>query len=111
MAGFVGEQFALPEAVEMLRNVNRSEPDGRMVAVSACDPLNVAGILTPGEKVPAVLGNTVVFRDGVPLFSVEKGVLVDRARLDETALAQARSLLRLPTLRAADPEPVLSPSR
>ena len=111
VAGFAGEQFALPEAVEMLRNVNRSEPDGRMVAVSACDPLNVAGILTPGERVPAVLGNTVVFRDGVPLFSVEKGVLVDRARLDETVLAQARSLLRLPSLRAADPEPVLSPSR
>ena len=111
VAGFVGEQFALPEAVEMLRRVNKSDPDGRMVAVSACDPLNVAGILTPGERVPAVLGNKVVFRDGVPVFSVEKGALVDRATLDETALAQARSLLRLPTLKAANPEPVLSPSR
>ena len=111
VAGFVGEQFALPEAVEMLRKVNKSEPDGHMVGVSTCDPLNVAGILTPGERVPAVLGNKVAFRDGVPLFSVEKGVLVDRARLDESALAHARSLLRLPPLGAADPEPVLSPSR
>ena len=111
VAGFVGEQFALPEAVEMLRKVNKSEPDGRMVAVSACDPLNVAGILTPGERVPAVLGNKVAFRDGVPLFSVEKGVLVDRARLDESALAQAHSLLRLPTLSATDPEKTLTPSR
>ena len=111
VAGFMGEQFALPEAVEMLRRVNKNEPDGHMVAVSACDPLNVAGILTPGERVPAVLGNKVVFRDGVPVFSVEKGALVDRASLGGSTLAQARSLLRLPTLKAANPEPVLSPSR
>ena len=111
VAGFVGEQFALQEAVEMLRKVNKSEPAGRMVAVSACDPLNVAGILTPGKRVPAVLGNKVAFRDGAPLFSVEKGLLVDRASLDESALAQARSLLRLPTLRATDLEKTLTPSR
>ena len=64
--GFAGEQFALPEAVEALRAVRRSPRDGERVEVSAADPLNLAGILTPGERVPAVLGNRVVFVDGVP---------------------------------------------
>ena len=93
VAGFIGEQFALPEAVEMLRKVKKSDPDGRLVAVSACDPLNLAGILTPGERVPAVLGNRVVFRDGAPLCSLENGSLVNRFAVDEDTLAGISSLL------------------
>ncbi len=92
VAGFVGEQFALTEAVEMLRKVKKSDPDGRLVAVSACDPLNLAGILTPGERVPAVLGNRVVFRDGAPLCSLENGSLVNRLTLDDDTLAGISSL-------------------
>ena len=91
VAGCVGEQFALPEAVEMLRRA-RNEDD-IWVVISACDPLNIAGILTPGDRVPAVLGNRVVFRGGVPVCSVEGGKLVTRANLDEETLAHARSLL------------------
>ena len=53
VTGLVGEQYALPEAVGMLRETNNSAPTGRMVVVSACDPLNLAGILTPGDKTPA----------------------------------------------------------
>ena len=98
VAGFVGEQFAVPEAVEMLRRVKNTEPKGEMVVVSACDPLNVVGILTPGERVPAVLGNRVVFRDGVPLCSLEGENLVNHANADEDTLAQARALLH-PHLR------------
>ena len=71
VAGFVGEQFALPEAVDLLRRVKNTEPKGKMVVVSACDPLNVVGILTPGERVSAVIGNRIVFRDGVPICSLE----------------------------------------
>ncbi len=67
LAGFVGEQFALPEAVEALRALHKREPDGEVVRLSACDPLNVAGILTPGPRVTAVLGNEVALRDGVPV--------------------------------------------
>ena len=66
VAGFVGEQFALPEAVEMLRRIRSTEPKGRLTAVSACDPLNIVGILTPGERVPAILGNRIVFRGWGP---------------------------------------------
>ncbi|HVR02652.1 MAG TPA: hypothetical protein VMT47_11010, partial [Polyangia bacterium] len=64
--GFVGEQFAAPEAVEALRATRREPRRGEIVRLSACDPLNLVGILTPGPRVPATLANTVVFVDGVP---------------------------------------------
>ena len=102
VAGFVGEQFALTEAVEQLRAVKRTEPDGNLLVVSAYDPLNLVGILTPGERLPAVRGNRVVFRDGVPLCSLENGSLVNRASVDEATLAQARFLLRSPVLKPAE---------
>jgi ATP-dependent Lhr-like helicase len=65
-AGFVGEQFAAPEALEALRAVRREPKRGDVVRLSACDPLNLVGIITPGPRVPAMLANTVVLRDGVP---------------------------------------------
>jgi ATP-dependent Lhr-like helicase len=65
--GFAGEQFALPEAVDALRRVRRSERNGEVVRLSAADPLNLAGIITPGPRVAAIRANTVVYRDGVPL--------------------------------------------
>jgi ATP-dependent Lhr-like helicase len=64
--GFVGEQFAAPEAVEALRAVRKEPKRGEVVRLSACDPLNLVGILTPGPRVPATLANSVVFVDGVP---------------------------------------------
>ncbi len=68
VAGFTGEQFALPEAVDALRAVRRTKRDGaERIEVSAADPLNLVGILTPGARVPAVLGNRVGFVDGVPV--------------------------------------------
>jgi ATP-dependent Lhr-like helicase len=63
VASVVGEQFALPEAVELLRHTRRSEPRGEEVRISAADPLNLAGIVLPGART----GNTVVYRDGVSL--------------------------------------------
>ena len=93
VSGFVGEQFAMPEAVEMLRKVGNQEPSGQLVVVSACDPLNLAGILTPGARTPASLGNRLVYRDGVPLASLESGQVIDRSGGDSSALSQARSLL------------------
>ena len=93
VSGFVGEQFAFPEAVETLRAVKNSDPQGQLMAVSACDPLNVVGILTPGDRVPAVIGNRVVYRDGVPICSLENGTVVNRVTADEDTLAQARTIL------------------
>jgi ATP-dependent Lhr-like helicase len=64
VSGFTGEQFALPEAVEELRRIRRSDRSGTVVRLSAADPLNLAGIVLPGARVPAVRTNWVVYRDG-----------------------------------------------
>ena len=63
--GFIGEQFAMPVAVESLRALRRVQPNGETVTVSASDPLNLVGIIVPGERVPAISGRTVTYRDGV----------------------------------------------
>ena len=65
--GFLSEQFALPVAVESLRATRRTPASGEIVTISAADPLNLIGILVPGERVPAISGKSVSFRDGVPL--------------------------------------------
>ena len=67
VGSFVGEQFALPEALDALRAVRRDAPGGQVIRLSACDPLNLTGIITPGTRVPAMLGQWVSYRDGVPL--------------------------------------------
>ena len=63
--GFLGEQFALPVAVESLRASRSVQPSGETITLSAADPLNLVGILVPGERVPAISGKTITFRDGV----------------------------------------------
>jgi ATP-dependent Lhr-like helicase len=65
--GFLGEQFALPVAVESLRATRKMLPTGETVTLSAADPLNLVGIVVPGERVPAISGRSVNFRDGVPV--------------------------------------------
>jgi ATP-dependent helicase Lhr and Lhr-like helicase len=67
VAGFSGEQFALPDAIGMLREMRRKPPSGGWVSVSGADPLNLAGILTPGPKLAALTGNRIVYRDGLPI--------------------------------------------
>jgi ATP-dependent Lhr-like helicase len=65
VSGFLGEQFALPVAVESLRATRDQEPSRETVRVSAADPLNLVGIIVPGERVPAISGRFVAFRDGI----------------------------------------------
>lgn len=69
--GVWGEQFALPEAIGELRSVRKQAPDGTLVSLSAADPLNLTGIVTPGHRVPAYWGNRVLYRDGVPVAYLE----------------------------------------
>lgn len=71
VAGFVGEQFALPEVVELLRALRRKgdAPGGAEIKLSATDPLNLSGIVLPGPRGPALPSNYLVFRDGVPVRS------------------------------------------
>jgi ATP-dependent helicase Lhr and Lhr-like helicase len=65
--GFLGEQFALPVAVESLRAHRKLPPNANAerVVIAAADPLNLVGIVVPGERIPAISGRSVTFRDGV----------------------------------------------
>jgi len=63
--GFLGEQFALPVAVESLRAHRKMPLTGERVIVAAADPLNLIGIIVPGERIPAISGRSVIYRDGV----------------------------------------------
>ena len=97
VAGMSGEQFALPEAVGTLRSIRRADRRGTLVAVSAVDSLNVAGLITPGDTVPAVASNRVLFRDGVPLAAREGGVVRPLADYGDTPThAVEQALIRRP---------------
>ena len=67
VSGFLGEQFALPVGLDSLRAQRNRQYAGEPVSISAADPLNLVGILVPGERVPATSGRFVAFRDGVAL--------------------------------------------
>ncbi len=93
VAGVPGEQFALPEAVGLLREVRKRPLAGEMIAVSAVDPLNQVGTLLPGERVPATAGNRILYRDGVPLALLIGGKPELLAELGEDDQRKARQLL------------------
>jgi ATP-dependent Lhr-like helicase len=71
VSGMSGEQFALADAVTRLREVRRTRPEGRLITLSAADPLNLTGIVTEGERVRALAGSRIVFRDGIALAVLE----------------------------------------
>jgi ATP-dependent Lhr-like helicase len=71
VSGMSGEQFALGEAVDRLREVRRSAVSGELTVVSATDPLNLTGIVTVGDRVRAVATSRIAYRDGVPLAALE----------------------------------------
>ena len=78
--GFLGEQFALPVAVESLRALRQVTLAGEVVTLPAADPLNLAGILVPGERVPAISGRSITYRDGASIPAPEKEAAIrDRA--------------------------------
>jgi ATP-dependent Lhr-like helicase len=93
VAGFSGEQFALPEAVGVLRTVRGADKGGALVCVSAADPLNLAGILVPGAKVPALYSNRVLFRDGVAVAALAAGEAQYFVKLSQEEAWEARNVL------------------
>jgi ATP-dependent Lhr-like helicase len=80
VAGFVGEQFALPEAVETLRAVRRKQDETETVIVSAADPLNLVGILTPGARLSPSSGQVIAYRAGIPVEAGDLGAVLQRLR-------------------------------
>src|SRR2546430_430743 len=73
VGGISGEQFALPEAIGLLRAIRKAPTNGELVALSAADPLNLLGILTPGPRIAAFTANRILFRDGLPIAALEAG--------------------------------------
>jgi ATP-dependent Lhr-like helicase len=99
--GFSGEQYALPEAVEAVRAARRAPRSGALVSVSGADPANLVGIVTPGERVPAIASNRVLYRDGLPVarkVGDDVHVLVEADSAEKLALESAL-LCRPPPLR------------
>ena len=93
VAGVSGEQFALPDAIRLLRETRRAEATGDLVAVSGADPLNLVGILLPGAKIPALTGNRVLYRDGVAVCAVVAGEVTWFLPMDAAAMRQAEEML------------------
>jgi ATP-dependent Lhr-like helicase len=81
VSGFIGEQFALPVAVDSLRAMKNLPLIGETVTISAADPLNLAGIVVPRERVPAISGKYVTFKDGVLIESSETPLLSMAGRI------------------------------
>lgn len=69
--GVWGEQFALPEAIVELRRVKKEGDKNTLISISAADPLNLTGIVTPGQRIPAYTNNRILYRDGCPLAAKE----------------------------------------
>jgi ATP-dependent Lhr-like helicase len=90
VASVSGEQFALPEAVQMLRDTRRAPLTDEWVAVSGADPLNLVGILLPGGKIPALTGNRILYRDGAAVGALVGGELqwLDRMDIETTRIAE-----------------------
>jgi ATP-dependent helicase Lhr and Lhr-like helicase len=76
VAGVSGEQYALPEAVGLLRTIRKNAANGDLIPISAADPLNLTGVLTPGLRVAAISAHRVLLRDGVPTVALKAGQLV-----------------------------------
>ncbi len=99
VAGFSGEQFALPDAVGMLREVRRQPPSDAWVSVSGADPLNLVGILTPGPKLAALTGNRLLYQNGLPVALLAGGEVQFLQTLPAATEWQARKAV----LRGAVP--------
>ena len=93
VAGFSGEQFALPDAVGLLRETRRRPRECAYLSLSAADPLNLLGILTPGGRLAALAGNRVLYRDGLPVATLAAGELRFLEALDPAAQWEAHNAL------------------
>jgi ATP-dependent Lhr-like helicase len=99
VAGFSGEQFALPEAVGVLRGTRNADKAGKLTVISGADPLNLAGILLPGPKVAALYSNRVLYRDGITIAALLSGEVQYFERLQPDQAWEIKNLL----LRTAAP--------
>jgi ATP-dependent Lhr-like helicase len=71
VGGVSGEQFALPEAIGLLRSIRKTSPKSELIALSAADPLNLQGIVAPGPRIPGFTKNRLLFQAGLPIAALE----------------------------------------
>ncbi len=95
VSGVSGEQFALPEAIGLLRSLRRQDAHGELITISAADPLNLVGIVTPGARISALTTNRLVFRDGVPVAALEAGQVRMLATPQDGGITQIENALRV----------------
>ncbi len=76
VGGLSGEQFARPEAIGLLRSIRKAKPKGELIAISAADPLNLVGVLTPGPRIAAITAHRILLRDGVPIAALKAGEVI-----------------------------------
>jgi ATP-dependent Lhr-like helicase len=93
VGGFSGEQFATSEAVQLLRSIRRTTAEGSLISVSAADPLNLMGIVTPGGRLSPAASNRVLYRDGVPIAILEAKELRFLIEMTAADQWQARNAL------------------
>jgi ATP-dependent Lhr-like helicase len=101
VSGMSGEQFALPDAVDRLRELRRSGPDETLTTISAADPLNLTGIITGAERLRSAAGNRIVYRNGVVLAALEGDMLRTFGEIDPSIaadVAAAAAGRRVPVL-------------
>ncbi|HWC61259.1 MAG TPA: helicase-related protein, partial [Verrucomicrobiae bacterium] len=101
VSGVSGEQFALPEAIGLLRSLRKSKPTGELIMLSAADPLNLIGVLTPGPRLTAIGANRLLLRDGEPVAALEAGKIISlNGNSDTTEIEQSLKVGKLsPALR------------
>ncbi len=105
ISGVSGEQFALPEAIGLLRSVRKAAPKGELITLNGADPLNLAGILTPGPRITAIAANRLLLRDGLPVAGLEGGQIVP---LNTAAVAALDGVVER-SLRLGSMSPALRP--
>ena len=97
VTGMSGEQFALPDAVARLRAVRRAGGAGQLVSISAADPLNLTGIVGPGDRVPALRANRILYENGIPVLALVAGEVRILGAFDaDRAAALTAALIRRP---------------
>jgi ATP-dependent Lhr-like helicase len=100
VGGISGEQFALPEAIGLLRSIRKALSNGELITLSAADPLNLQGILTPGPRIAALTPNRILFHDGLPIAALEAGEI---RKLSDNSFAdtQIETALKVGKLRSS----------
>ena len=104
VSGVSGEQFALPEAIGLMRSLRNTKPAGDLIALSAADPLNLVGLLTPGRRLASISAHRLLLRDGVPVAALVADEVV---HLDEAQDAEKRAMEQ--SLRVGSLPPALRP--